>query len=148
MKKIVAAVLITLFVLIIIGASIQAGETHTRPEDVGGALIHLAVLVIFPLMGLFYSARWRMKLSGHSWRVGRQTLAVILFWYSFFGVLLGLLTPLAERSTVGFVSGALVVAIWSCSAYACKRWQRRLRAEELSQAAFISASICRSEVLC
>jgi hypothetical protein len=55
---------------------------------------------------------------------------VILFWYSLLAVLIGLLTAFEERNAFGLVFGAVMVAIWSCSAYACKRWLNRLRAEE------------------
>ena len=76
------------------------------------------------------SARWRMKLSGHSYKVGRQTVATLLFWYAVFAVFVGLMMPLMERNTFGLTFGAAMIAIWSGIAYACKRWQQRLRTIE------------------
>ena len=129
MKRVTADALIALFVLLIVGASSQAGRTHIEPGDVAGALGVLTVYLLL-FVGLFYSGRWRMKLSGHNHRVGRQTTAVILFWYSLLGILIGLVAAFGERDMFGLVFGAVMVAIWSGSAYACKRWLRRLRAEE------------------
>ena len=72
MKKVAANVLIALFVLLIVSASSQAGKTHIKaggPGDVAGALGELTgYLLLF--VGMFYSARWRMKLSGHNYKVG------------------------------------------------------------------------------
>ena len=131
-KKLAADALITVFVLMIILVSSRT-ETSVQPGDVAGALGRLTAFLLL-LVGLFLSARWRIKLSGHNHKVGRQAIAAILFWYSLLAVLFGVLMPLLERSTSILVFGAAMVAIWSGSAYACRGWQRRLRAAEQSLA--------------
>ncbi len=129
MKKFCASALIALFVLLIISASSQAGKTHHQPGDVAGALGALTgYLSLF--VGLFLSARWRMRLSGHTYKVGRQTLATLLFWYAVFAVFIGLMMPFMETNTFGFTFAAIMIVIWSSVAYACKRWQQRLWSAE------------------
>jgi hypothetical protein len=132
MKKTLAIILIAVFVLMIISAASQTSKTHHQPGDVAGALGELVgTLLLF--VGLFYSAKWLMKLSGHTYKVGRQTWAALLFWYSVFAAFTGLIMPVYERNTFGFTYGAVMIVIWSGAAYACKRWQRRLRTAELAQ---------------
>lgn len=131
-KKLAANALVTVLVLMIISASTRT-ETSVKPGDVSGALGRSTALLLL-LVGLFLSVRWRVKLSGHNHEVGRQAIAAILFWYSLFAILFGVLVPLFERSTFTLVFGAAMVAIWSGSAYVCRRWQCRLRSAERSLA--------------
>jgi hypothetical protein len=132
MKKTLAIILIVFFVLMIIGASSQTGKNHHQPGDVAGALGELVGMLLL-FAGLYYSAKWLMKLSGHTYKVGRQTWAALLFWYSVFAAFIGLIISVYERNTFGFPYGAVMLVIWSGAAYACKRWQRRLRTAELAQ---------------
>ncbi|MGH9747636.1 MAG: hypothetical protein ACRD59_16190 [Candidatus Acidiferrales bacterium] len=131
MKKLSANLLIVLFVLMIIGASSQSGKTHRQPGDVAGAVGALIGCLLL-LVGLFYSARWRISLSGHSYKLGQQTIAALLFWYAVFAAFIGLMAPLVERTTFGLTFAAVMIVVWSSVAYACKRWQQRLRAAEHS----------------
>lgn len=131
-KKLAADALITILVLMIISGGTRT-ETSVQPGDVAGALGRLTALLLL-LVGLFLSVRWRVKLSGHNYKVGRQAIAAILFWYSLLAILFGVLMPLFERSTFTLVVGAVMVAIWSGSAYVSRRWQRRLRSAERSLA--------------
>jgi hypothetical protein len=48
-------------------------------------------------------------------------------------VFIGLMMPVYERNVFGLIFGGVMVAIWSLSAYACRRWQQRLRAAEQSR---------------
>lgn len=125
MKKILAIVLIVLFTLMIIGQSSQAGKTpHLHQGDVAGFLGEIIGYLLL-YVGLYYSTKWLMKLSGRSYKVGRQTLAALLFWYSCFAAFFGL--------TMMYLSvpfGAGVLVIWSGIAYVCRRWQKRLWAAE------------------
>ena len=127
MKKSLANLLVAFFVLFIIGGSTTA--RNIQPGDVGGAL---AILVTYILLfvGLFYSARWRVKLAGHNYKVGRQTTAAILFWYSVLAAVVGLITAF----TFSLLFGAIMVVVWSSLGYLCKRWLNRLRLEERSRA--------------
>jgi hypothetical protein len=83
--------------------------------------------------GLFYSTRWSIKLSGHTYKVGRQTTAALLFWYSAFATFIGLMMPVYERNKSGLIFGGVMVVIWFSAAYACNRWQKRLRVAERAQ---------------
>jgi hypothetical protein len=110
------------------------------------------------LTGLFFSSRWRIKLSGHTYKAGRQTLAVLLFWFSLVGLLGGFIMIFAVGSrTAGNVGFDLVmIAIWSFVPYLCRKWLKRLRVAEaetfrpanldlgLTEAGKPSAAICRS----
>jgi len=134
MKKLCANLLVALLVLMIISASGQAGKTHRQPGDIAGAMGALiAYLLLF--VGLYYSARWRIKLSGHTYKLGRQTVATLLFWYAVFAVFIGLMMPLIEKNVFGFTFAAVMIALWSSVAYASKRWQQRIRAAERSHLA-------------
>lgn len=128
-KRITANILIGLFVLMTLGALSQAGKTQIEPgntpEEFGFFIGRLLLFV-----GLFFSVRWKFKLSGHSHKVGRQTTAVILFWYSILAVLVGIAMPFVAKETFGYVFAAGMVLVWSFSAYLCNRWVRRLRAKE------------------
>src|SRR5271170_7849376 len=98
LRRPLANILVALFVLMIISASSQAGKTHLKPGDTAGAIGGLTgYLLLF--VGLYYSARWSIKLSGHTHKVGSQTVATILFWYSVFAALISLIMPLYTRTT-------------------------------------------------
>ena len=86
-KKLAADALITILVLMIISGGTRT-ETSVQPGDVAGALGRLTALLLL-LVGLFLSVRWRVKLSGHNYKVGRQAIAAILFWYSLLAILFG-----------------------------------------------------------
>jgi len=129
MKKTLAIFLIVLFTLMIVGES-QVGKTsHLQQGDMAG-LLGRVIAFLLPFVGLYYSTKWLLKCSGHSHKLGRQTWATLLFWYSILAALIGLMMPVFERNLSGLILGGAMVAIWSLSAYACKRWQKRLRASE------------------
>lgn len=71
MKKTFSVVLVILFTLMIIGETSQAGKTHARAGDIGGAVVDIVFMVLV-FAGLIYSARWRIKLSGHTYKVGSK----------------------------------------------------------------------------
>jgi hypothetical protein len=125
MKKIYANLLVAFFVLLILSASSQAGKNLRQPGDVAGALGALTGFLLL-LIGLCYSARWSIKLSGHTYKLGRQTVAALLFWYSVIAAIFGLITLLMVRNAVGLQAGGVMFLIWSVAADACKRWQKRL----------------------
>jgi hypothetical protein len=133
MKKTLAIILVVLFTLTIMGRSNQVGKTpHLQQGDVAGFLGEIiGYLLLF--VGLYYSARWLMKLYGHTYKVGRQTTAALLFWYSALAALIGLMMPLYERNRFGLTFGGIMLVAWSGIAYVCKRWQRRLRTAERAQ---------------
>ena len=127
MKKLCADLLIAFFVFGTVGGSPNDEDSNTRRRIRSrGSPSGFALLVV----GLYFSVRWRIKLSGHDYRVGRQTLATILFWYSIVAIFIGLMMPFCARNTFGFTYGAVMTVLWGGVAYACKRWQKRLRAEE------------------
>jgi hypothetical protein len=77
MKKSFAGILVTLSILLIFAASLNAA--HRPPvHDLASALGNLAGM-LFDLAFLFYSVRWYIKLSGHTYKLARQTWAAILF---------------------------------------------------------------------
>jgi hypothetical protein len=127
-KKFCADLLIAFFIFGTVGGSAQAAMMQTPGDvyEVAGRLTGFALLVA----GLYFSVRWRIKLSGHDYRVGRQTLATMLCWYAIVAAFIGLMMPYYARNTFGFTYAAVMVLLWGGVAYACKRWQRRLRAEE------------------
>src|ERR1700684_2399158 len=97
MKKAVANDLVALFVLMIISSGAGVGKTRTVPDDVAETVGEIVgELMLFA--GLYYSTRWNIKLSGHTYKIDRQTVATILFWYSLFALFVGLMTPLYERN--------------------------------------------------
>ena len=133
MKKTFAIILIVLFALIIMGQSYQVSKTpYLKQGDRAGFLGEIFDYLL-PYVGLYYSTKWLMKLSGHTHKVGRQTWAAILFWYSILAVLIGLMILVYERNVFGLISSGVMVLIWSLSAYACRRWQQRLRIADRSQ---------------
>jgi membrane protein implicated in regulation of membrane protease activity len=92
--------------------------------------------LVLPLAGLFFSARWYMKLSGHTYKVGRQTWAAIIFWYSLLAIIVGIGVM---YKFVWF--GVVIVVIWSLAAFACRRWLKRLRKEEQQRAVQRGAAV-------
>src|SRR6267378_8511503 len=115
MKKTLAVVLIILFTLMIIGETSQAGKSHVQAGDIGGAVVDI-VFILLLFAGLYYSARWSVKLSGHTYKVGRQTTAALLFWYSAFATFIGLMTPVFQRNKSSLIFGGVMVAIWFSAA--------------------------------
>lgn len=133
MKKTLSITLIVVFALMIAGRSNQVGKTsYLQQGDIAGFMgATIGYLLLY--VGLFYSARWCMKLSGHTYKVGRQTMAALLFWYSVFAAFIGLMMPVYERNMTGFILGGGMIVIWSGVAYVCRRWQKRLLAAERAQ---------------
>src|ERR1700740_1047348 len=86
MKKVFAVLLIALFTLLIFGAVING--VRTPPHNSAYALGSLAGMLL-DFAFLFFSVRWLTRLSGHTYKLARQTWAAILFWYSVFAVLCG-----------------------------------------------------------
>src|SRR5271163_1220043 len=125
MKKICVNLLVAVFVLMIIGAASRAGIVGPA-ASVSETLGRITVVLLM-VAGLYYSARWSLKLSGHTYKVGSQTVATIVFWYSVFAVFVGLIMPFYVRNTFGFKYAVIMVVVWSTVAYVSKRWQQRLR---------------------
>ena len=121
MKKVFAGLLVALFIFLILGIAING----TRPHDAAYALGSL-VGMILDFTFLFFSVRWYIKLSGHSYKLARQTWAAILFWYSMFAVLFGV-GALANRL---FAMGVVFLVLWSGIGFACWKWRQRLRRAE------------------
>ena len=138
MKKICANLLVALFVLMIIGAATRAGMVGpaTNVSETLGRITGVLLMVA----GLYYSARWSLKLSGHTYKVGSQTVATIVFWYSLFAVFVGLTMPFYARNMFGFKYAVIMVVVWSTVAYVSKRWQQRLRTIERNRLAEASAA--------
>jgi hypothetical protein len=140
MKKICANLLVALFVLMIIGAASRAGIVGPAANlsDTLGRITGVLLMVA----GLYYSARWSLKLSGRTYKVGWQTVATIVFWYSLFAVFVGLIMPFYARNTFGFTYAVVMVVVWSTAAYVSRRWQQRLRRIERNR--LIEASTAQS----
>lgn len=138
MKKVVANLLVALFVLLIVGAASRAGIVGpaVNVNETLGRITGVLLMVA----GLYYSARWSLKLSGHTYKVGSQTVATIVFWYSLFAVFVGLLMPFYAQNMFGFKYAVIMVVVWSTVAYISRRWQQRLRAVERSRLAEASAT--------
>ena len=142
MKKTLATVLIVFFVMIlvtgitreirVVGQQGSHAYTAEALDRLVGLYYELAALLPV-LMGLYYSTRWLMKLSGHSYKLGQQTWAALLFWYSALAVLLGLTLSFGERNTTVLTIGAVMLVVWLSVAYACWRWRRSLRRQEKEQ---------------
>ena len=125
-----------MFVLMIISASRQAARTDRpprNPAEATGALIGCLSLFV----GLYYSARWRMKLAGHTYKIGRQTVAALVFWYSVFAAFIGLVMVLYTQAGFDFKIGAIMIVVWSGVAYVCRRWRQQLQAEERARSTVI-----------
>ena len=59
------------------GSGAGAGKTRTVPDDVAETVGEIVgELMLFA--GLYYSTRWSIKLSGHTYEIDRQTVATIL----------------------------------------------------------------------
>jgi hypothetical protein len=125
MKKICANLLVVPFVLMIVGSASRAGIVGpaTNFSETLGRITGVLLMVA----GLYYSAKWSLKLSGHTYKVGWQTVATIVFWYSLFAAFVGLIMPFYARNTFGFKYAVIMVVVWSTVAYVSKRWQQRLR---------------------
>ena len=132
MRKTLATILIILLTFMIIAVTSQAGKAPRRQGDVAGAIGELVGMLLW-FVGLFYSIRWNIKLHGHTYKLGRQTWAALLFWYSVFAAFIGLMMPLVERSKFGLTLGGFMLVLWVGVAYACRRWQQRLRLAEQAQ---------------
>lgn len=123
MKKIVAVLFVTLSIFLILGVAINGTQKH--PHDAAYALGSL-VGMILDFSFLFFSVRWYIKLSGHSYRLARQTWAAILFWYSMFAVLFGI-GALAN----GLIAmGLTFLILWSGIGFVCWKWRQGLRRAE------------------
>jgi hypothetical protein len=131
-KKTFATILIILFTFMIIAVSSQAGKAPPRQGDVAGAIGELIGMMLW-FVGLFYSTRWNLKLYGHTYKLGRQTWAALLFWYSVFAAFIGLMMPLVERNKFGLTFGGFMLVLWVGVAYVCRRWQKRLLGAERVQ---------------
>jgi hypothetical protein len=140
MKKICANLLVGLFVVMIIGAASRAGTVG--PVASVSETLGRITGVLLMVAGLYYSARWSLKLSGHTYKVGWQTVATIVFWYSLFAVFVGLMMPFYARNMFGFKYAVIMVVVWSTVAYVSKRWQQRLRKIERNR--LIEAATARS----
>ena len=79
MRKTLATILIILFTFMIVAVTSQAGKAPRRQGDVAGAIGELVGMLLW-FVGLFYSIRWNIKLHGHTYKLGRQTWAALLFW--------------------------------------------------------------------
>jgi hypothetical protein len=121
-KKTLAGICICLFVLMLLGQSTNRGG-HGR-ED---AYIRLAVMIL-TLVGLFYSTRWFLILSGRTHKVGRQAFAILWCCESILGILLGF--GIIQWGGVAFGIGA--IAVWSLSFWLTYRWLSKMRKEELT----------------
>jgi hypothetical protein len=124
----------------IVGAASRAGIVGpaTNVSETLGRITGVLLMVA----GLYYSARWSLKLSGHTYKVGWQTVATIVFWYSLFAVFVGLMMPFYARNMFGFKYAVIMVVVWSTVAYVSKRWQQRLRKIERNR--LIEAATARS----
>jgi hypothetical protein len=69
-----------------------------------------------------FSARWYIKLSGHTYKVSRQAWAVILFWHSVLATLFGFAMMFAASVALG----APLVLLWSGDISSPGDCQRRL----------------------
>jgi len=123
MKKVLAGFLIALFTLMNF-----AGPYHLQqhpPQSAAEAIGNMVGLVL-DIGFLFFSVRWYIMLSGHTYKVNRQAWAVILFWYSVLATLVGLVMIFA----VSVALGAPLVLLWSGVGFACWKWRQRLRRAE------------------
>jgi hypothetical protein len=124
MKKFLAGLLVGLFTLLIFGASLNA--TRTLPQhDLAYAIGNLAGMLLNCLF-LFFSVRWYIKLSGHTYKLARQTWAAILLWYSVFAVLCGVAALLGRFIGMGI----MFIVLWSAVGFACWKWRQSLRRRE------------------
>jgi hypothetical protein len=138
-KKTLATILITLFTLAIIVVTSQAGKVPQRQGDVAGAIGELVGMLLW-FVGLFYSIRWNIKLHGHTYKLGRQTWAALLFWYSVLAAFIGLDMIAFEHNSFGLTPGSIMLVLWSGMAYICRRWQKRLLGAERAQQSTVPQS--------
>jgi hypothetical protein len=124
MKKFLAGLLVGLFTLLIFGASLNAARTLPQ-HDLAYAIGNLAGMLLNCLF-LFFSVRWYIKLSGHTYKLARQTWAAILFWYSVFAVLCGVAALLGRFIGMGI----MFIVLWSAVGFACWKWRQSLRRRE------------------
>jgi hypothetical protein len=130
MKKTVAVICIAICSLALIGIPRSVQQNPLPPGDYAGLVGRLAAVVT--IIGfLFFSVRWYITLSGHTYRVSRQAWASILFWYSFVGILMGAtFVRLAVITGHSSSFGMILAAVWALIAFACWEWRKRLRAQE------------------
>lgn len=122
-KKIIASILIAIFALMLIGASVaKVPPARSTAERIGQIIGYL-----FILLGLFYSTRWRLKLAGRCYKVGRQSFAALWFCESILGILLGF-----NFIGLSVPFGVGMIVVWSLSLWATYRWLKRLRSHEVS----------------
>ena len=124
MKKGFAGFLIALFSLLIVEQPRTAQLYPAKDAaEAFGQTVGLVLLVGF----LFFSVRWYIKLSGHSYHISRQAWAVILLWCSVIATAVGV----AMIPMVSVTFGEFIVAIWACVGFACWKWRQRLRRTEV-----------------
>jgi hypothetical protein len=134
MKKVLAGLLVALFSLMIIGEPRNV-QVHP-PKDSAEAVGQLAAMVL--LIGfLFFSVRWYIKLSGHTYKLARQAWASILFWYSLLAILVGIMMA----ATISYAFGVPMMVIWACVAFACWKWRGRLRRAEAAISATMPTAV-------
>jgi len=138
-KKKFANALVAFFILMLLGGSANASKIHHAEGGLAGLIGELTGYA-FVLLGLFYSTRWTLTLSGHSYKVGRQAFATLWFWESILGMLLALF-----MLRISVVSSLATFSMWSLSTWAMYRWLKRLRVHEISPAMEVGTNRSPSE---
>ena len=90
MKKVLAVICIVVFSLMVLAIPRSLQQNPMPAGDYAYLFGQLAAAVL--MIGfLFFSVRWYLTLSGHTYKVTGQAWASIFLGYSFIGVLVGVL---------------------------------------------------------
>jgi len=130
-KKVLAVGGILLFSLMLIALPRSMQQNPAPPGDYAYLIGQMTVVVLI-VAGLFYSVRWYLKLNGHTYRLARQAWASILFVYALLATPIDAYIALIMKSAV---LGVVMAVVWAALAFACWRWRKRLRSEEIAAAA-------------
>ncbi len=124
MKMVLAIVCIVAFSLMVLAIPRSLQQNPMPAGDYAYLFGQLAAAVL--IIGfLFFSVRWYLTLSGHTYKVNGQAWASIFLGYSFIGVLVGVLMVKLYPSF-----GAIMLALWMLIGFLCWKWRRKVRAME------------------
>lgn len=143
MKKTIAITLIVFFALatISIPRSLSQAPNLFEPERLPELLGYLLGAVVFPIAGLFFSVRWYLTLSGHTYKTTAQAWLYILRPYALLAsFLIAVVLLIRAKANITALIGVLTTAFWAWSVYASTKWLKRLHVLEAAGTSAVDSS--------
>jgi hypothetical protein len=135
MKKVLAIICIVIFSLMVLAIP-SSWQQHPMPSGDYAYLIGQLTAAVLMIGFLFFSVRWYLTLSGHTYKVSGQAWASIFLGYSFIGLVVG-----ALLLRVNPMFGVFMLALWALIGFSCWKWRRKIRSTERSLSSSSSSSL-------